>query len=499
MSHPKNKPVKSHKADLMTGVVWAVAMRWSVRGVGLISTAILARVLQPQDYGIVSMAFLVVGFVDTFLNTGAGAALVRLGSHATVEQINSAWTLRGLQGCVMALVLATVAPLSAIYFHEPRITPILFLVSVCQAFMGFSNIGMALAYRDLQFAVDFKQTLYTKIISVTITLLASFYFRDYRGLVCGIVGGFVSEWLLSYHLHPYRPRWCTKRIRDIWDISKWLLVTGIGGFFLRKTDQLMAGRVGNTQQYGLYTVGSDIGLLPAGELGPTLTRPLFPILAAMQHDWESAKAATLKTMGSVNSITMPLGFGLAAVSEQATLVLLGEQWKDATPFVAGFAIIGVVQYIVGPLNTLLNVAGHVRIQSRIVWIEFLVFVTLAVLLTSTYHLQGLMFARIGSGIVQAVLMIYAARTYTHLSLHSTLSTLVRPLSGAFLMYGLLVTFGHWVAHPTANLVYSIMLGTISYASWLLMTWHLAGRPDGIEATARQLILTKFSHIFCNKK
>jgi len=495
MLNPNRTPVQNHKSDLIKGAVWAIAMRWSVRGIGLISTAILARFLQPQDYGIVSMAFLVVGLVDTFLNKGAGEALVRLGRQATIDQINSAWTLRGLQGCVMAIVLAAVSPLAAIYFHEPRIVSVLLVVSTCQAFMGFSNIGMALAFRDLQFSVEFRQVLYSKITSVTITLLAAFYFRDYRGLVCGIVGGFVSEWLLSYHFHPYRPRWCTNRISDIWAISKWLLVTGVGSFFLRKTDQLMAGRVGNTQQYGLYTVGADIGLLPAGELGPTLTRPLFPILSAMQNDWESAKAATLKTLGSVNSITMPLGFGLAAVSDQATLVLLGNPWKDATPFVAGFAIIGVVQYLTGPLSTLLSVAGHVRVQSRIVWIEFLTFIAMALFLISTYHLQGLMFARIGSGLLQAVLMMYAARTYTKISLRNTLNTLLRPLSGSLVMYGLLATSGHAFIHPMVNLVCSVMLGTLSYVAWLLLTWHLAGRPEGLETTAIQLIRNRFHHIF----
>lgn len=490
MSAEPQSPAPDHKANLMTGALWAVGMRWSVKAIGLVSTAILARVLQPQDYGVVSMAFLVVGLVDTFLNTGAASALVRLGGNPSVAQINSAWSLRGIQGCLMAIVLLAISPIAANYFSEPRVMPVLWVVGVCMAFMGFSNIGMTLAYRDLKFAIEFKLALYTKITSVIITLLAAWYFMDYRALVSGIVAGFVIEWLLSYYLHPYRPRWCTDSIGEIWQISKWLLVTGIGSFFLHKTDQLIAGRVGNTQQYGLYTVGSDIGLLPTGELGPTLTRPLFPILSAMQHDWERAKSATLKTLSSVNSITMPLGFGLAAVSSQATLLLLGKQWVDATPFVAGFAIIGVVQYIASPLNTLLNVAGHVRVQSRIVWIEFMAFVALALALTPAYHLQGLMLARIGSGLLQAALMMLAARQFMQLSLTVTLATLVRPLCGALLMYGVLSTWGPLFSQPVISLVLNVMLGAVFYTSWLFLTWQLVGRPAGLE----ELILEKFSKL-----
>ena len=83
------------KASLFKGALWAVGMRWSVKSIGLVSTAILARFLLPEDYGVVAMAFLVVNLVETFLDTGAAAALVRLGPNPSVNQINSAWTLRG--------------------------------------------------------------------------------------------------------------------------------------------------------------------------------------------------------------------------------------------------------------------------------------------------------------------------------------------------------------------------------------------------------------------
>lgn len=486
------QPMDNAKASLFKGALWAIGMRWSVKSIGLVSTAILARFLHPEDYGVVAMAFLVVGLVDTFLNTGAASALVRLGPKPTVNQINSAWTLRGMQGCVLALILTAVAPLAATYFSEPRVAPILWIVGPCLAFMGFSNIGMTLAYRDLQFSVEFKQALITKLTSVTVTLLAALYFGDYRALICGIMGGFFVEWFLSYYLHAYRPRWCTKNIKDIWAISKWLLITGIGSFFLHKSDQLIAGRVGNTKEYGLYTVGADIGLLPTGELGPTLTRPLFPILAAMKHDWERAKSVTLKTLSSANTIIMPLGFGLAAVSEPATLLLLGKQWQEAVPFVAGFAIIGVVQYLTSPLNTLLNVAGHVRVQTRIVWIEFLVFVALAMLLSSKFHLQGLIFARIGSGLLHAVLMMFAARFHLQLSLRKTIGTLVRPFFGSLFMYAAINVWGPISSISTINFFLDIILGSIFYTAWILLTWRLAKCPDGLESTALEFIKAKLN-------
>lgn len=485
--------VNNPKADLLKGAAWAVGTRWSGKFIGLISTAILARILLPQDYGIVSMAFLVVGLVETFLNTGTGAALVRLGKSATIDQINSAWTLRGLQGCAVALALAVISPFAAHFFNEPRVLGVLLLVSVCQAFMGFSNMGMALAYRDLQFLTEFKQAFITKLASVAVTLTAALYFNDYRGLVAGILAGFVAEWLLSYYLHPYRPRWCTSKIPEIWAISKWLMLTGIGSFFLRRSDQIIAGRISDANQYGLYTVGADIGQLPAGELGPSLTRPLFPILVSLKDDWDRAKSATLKTLGSVNSITLPLGFGLAALSEEATLVMLGDQWRGAIPFVAGFAIIGSIQYITAPLCTLLNVAGHVKVQSRIVWFEFLAFVLLMLVFVPKYHLMGLVYARVGSSLLQSMLMLLAAQKFAQLSVSASLTSLVRPVTCSIVMYLILTMIKVDLDYLILNIIFEILMGFFAYVILLIAAWFLAKRPDGIESMAVNFLKNKLTN------
>jgi lipopolysaccharide exporter len=292
-------------------------------------------------------------------------------------------------------------------------------------------------------------------------------------------------------LHPYRPRWCISKISEIWAISKWLMITGVGSFFLHRSDQLIAGRLSGTAQYGTYVVGMDIGQLAAGELGPSLTRPLYPILVALKNDWDRAKRATLKTLASVNSVTLPLGFGLAAVSNDATLVLLGNQWHAAIPFVAGFAIIGSIQYLTVPLAALLNVAGHVKVQSRIVWIEFLSFVLFAIVFVWKCDLIGLVFARIGSSLLQSILMLFAAQKYVQLSFFSSLRSLVRPLMSSILMYCFLIVAEFHFGGVLVNLIGNISIGALTYVFLLVGSWALARRPEGIESTVFDYLAKRF--------
>lgn len=103
---------------------------------------------------------------------------------------------------------------------------------------------------------------------------------------------------------------------------------------------------------------------------------------------------------------------------------------------------------------------------------------------------SLMLARIGSGLLQAALMMLAARQFMQLSLTVTLATLVRPLCGALLMYGVLSTWGPLFSQPVISLVLNVMLGAVFYTSWLFLTWQLVGRPAGLE----ELILEKLAKL-----
>lgn len=465
------------RSTLIRGAAWALAMRWSIRGMGLISTVILARILQPADYGVIAMAFLVVGLLEAFMNVGAPQALVRLGA-TTDDFINSAWTLRGLQGLLMAAGMALAAPWAAEFFEEPRLRLVLWVLAAAQAGMGFTNIGMTLAYRDLQFSTEFKWLFSNKVASVSITLLSALFIQDYRALLIGIVGGYVVEFTLSYWLHPFRPRWDTSRVKELWAVSKWLLFSGLGTYFLSRFDQLVAGKVGNTSQYGLYTVGADIGQLPTGEVGGTLARPLFPTLANLKHSWHDAERTALHMFNTINSVTLPLGVGLAVVSADATVVILGWKWTEAAPFLAGFALIGTIQSFHNPLTTLLNVAGHVKVQTYAVWLEFAVFAGLSFLLIPEHHLMGLVYARIASGLFKCQLVITATSWRSALTLRQIYGAVWPATLSAGLMALALWNLPLPWDTPVLRLSVKIAAGALVYVLSMLLIWHFTGRPSG---------------------
>ena len=398
--------------------------------------------------------------------------------------------MRTIQGICIGLVLVLVSPLAATYFQEPRVTVVLWVLSVCIVFAGASNMGMTLAQKDLNFSLEFRQQVLCKLLAVVTTIASAYLLGDYRALVIGVATGYGSGWLTSYWMHPYRPRWNLSRIPEIWALTKWMMIGGIGGFILRKSDELIASRIGTTREYGLYNVGADLGQLPTGELGPAMLRALLPVLSSIQGDVRRTNDAVLKTLAAANTLTFPVGFGFAAIAVPATELILGAQWAQAAQYVALFSLAGAAQFAVSPLNTLLVLYGHTRVQSRVVWLEFAVFATSSLALVPHFHLLGLVMGRILASLISAGATLIITQKYCHLQASSVTATLFRPLVGAVAMaVGVAYLLGQ-VPPGFLPLLFCVACGAILYSVWCLFSWLTFGKPQGLESTVVDYFLSR---------
>src|SRR6185312_2887630 len=141
-------------SHMLRGSAWAVALRWCIRGTGLLSTLILARLLTPADFGIVAMAMLVVGALEILSETGQRLAIIRH-PDPTREHYDSAWTISILIGLGLSAGIFAVAPLTVDYFHEPRAVLVIRCLALRALIGGFENIGVVDFRRGLRFQRDF--------------------------------------------------------------------------------------------------------------------------------------------------------------------------------------------------------------------------------------------------------------------------------------------------------------------------------------------------------
>lgn len=470
------------KLTLIKGAFWTVGTRWAIKLVGFVNTVIMARLVLPSDYGVVAMATLLVALIHAFTDIGAEIAILRM-KNPTKDYIDSAWTLRFIQSAAVGVLMVGAAPLAVFYFNEARVQPVLWAMAALITINGTTNIGLTIAQKNFNFSLFFRVNVYAKIISVVATLASGYMLRDYRALVIGIGSGYITGVILSYTMHPYRPNWNTKKINEIWHITKWLMFTSIGVFLLRRSDEILASRIAGTAEFGSYHVGSDLGRLPVSELGPAMMRAFLPVLSSLQDDAKRVNAAVLKTLSAVNVLTMPIGVGVAAIASPLTILILGDKWISAAPYVALFAIISTVQFISSPLLTLLVLNGHTKIQNIAIWIEFAIFVLAVYILLPYYDLIGLAIARLLASALSTGFILYITYKYCAIDIYKMISTIARPMLGSIFMGGGVYFFVKIMHHDFyISLFGGVILGAAFYISWCLISWFMLGKPEGLEST-----------------
>src|SRR5215467_328712 len=140
MPEPESHSGASLQRHMARGSTWVVATRWFSRLSGLISTTILARLLTPTDYGIITISMIIVGAVEVFGQTGQHLAIIRT-RNPTRAHYDSAFTVQVILHAVLFAGILLLVPLSTIYFHEPRARPVIVVLACRSLIAGFENIG----------------------------------------------------------------------------------------------------------------------------------------------------------------------------------------------------------------------------------------------------------------------------------------------------------------------------------------------------------------------
>jgi len=462
---------------------WALMSRWGVRLLGLVSTLVLVRLLTPADFGIVGMAMIVVGFSEAVLEFGVYAILIHR-SRLERADYDTAWTLNVIQGAIAALLTLAVAYPAAAYFGDPRITPVLMVMAVAMVIGSAENTGVVDFQRQLQMRADFLLFLSRKLAGVIIGIGMAVAFRSYWALVFGYAGTRLIGVAMSYWLHPFRPRISLARLPAFIGMSAWLVMRNVGDFTRRRLDRFIVGGTLGTVATGFYTIASELTEMLISELLAPVSRALLPAFAAIQHDPERLRRVAGRSVGGVVTIALPASAGLAIVAPDIVGVVLGSQWEPAVPLLRILALAVLMMSLSHTLGTLLTATGRVAVIAWGTWGQVLIFVLLWAMLFRDSGLAGVAWSRFLAGALFTLLVLAYTASVGLLRPAEIFAAIARPVCATAAMTAGLLTLVPLLDLPAAvALMSSVMLGAAIYTAFLLFTWILVGKPEGIESMA----------------
>ena len=473
---------KQQSLRLISGTIWMVGMRWLMRLAGFISTLILARVLVPEDFGVVAMAKVALGLLEALSTSGSELALIRTADRSRALY-DTAWTIRFLQRAIMALLLVFAAPFVADYFDEPRTVAVIQVLAIATLLKGLINIGTVDFRKDLNFSAEFRLGVLEKFTSVAIAISLAFLLRNYWALVLAITAEALISVVLSYVLHPYRPKFSLARWNELWRFSMWLVMTRIAFFANRRTDQILVGGNLNTVAMGYYNFGVELGTLPGDEVAEPLRRSIYPNLSLLASERGAFADITLKVFGATALFLLPVGFGFASIAPSFVPVILGEKWIPVAPVLAVAAIYGSVSGLASILELPLFIIGKERLAAIFAWLQVTMLVPAVLVALSHKELFYVAGARGGVIVIGFLITVLVVSKELLLSPKAIVSSIWRSLTASVLMYCVVISVASVLAGESGLLVLfcSLIAGIISYPVFVICLWFVSGRQKGPES------------------
>ena len=470
---------KSH--SISSGAIVMILMRWTDRLIGIASTLILARLLVPDDFGIVAMASLVVGFAEVIFDLGVNVALIQKKSP-NQSFYNTAWTLRIMQSLCVVTFLFLMAPFAADYYNDERVTNAIRIMALSMFIMSFENIGIVNFQKELNFAADAKFTLSKRLAAFFVAIILTLIFKNYWGMILGALCGRLFSTILSYFVHPMRPWFSLTYFKDIFSISQWVLVKNISQYLDGNLHIILVGGISKTNITGGYTLASEISDVPSNDLLAPINRVLFPAFARVKDNRTELTKLLLMAQSIQVMVTFPACVGLLFTARELVPVALGEKWLFIVPFIQILALSNVIQSISSSANYVLVAIGQIRLLSITSWLQIIIFSLITLL--SKSQLDAVLIAKVRflSIALTFTLSYYILTRYVPtISIFRMLKGIIRPALGCSAMIAALLAIENAMLLP-APLMFAVKVavGIMVYSAVIWILWCISGRPYGAE-------------------
>ena len=305
--------------------------------VGLVSTLILARMLVPEDFGIITIALLAMGLLDAVKDFGGGTYLLRA-ETVTEEMMNTKWTIGALIATFIALVLVAVTPLIVAFFEDERLYAVLWVYSFLFIIKSLGNPSIVLLKRQQNYVPIVKVSIIGKIISVIAAITVALIYQNYWALVVGQATIAVTGVLGSYIIRAYCPKICFSELKAQWKFSGWWMLQSILGYCKSQLDTFLVSATFNKAALGSYHTMKYIASIPTTFLIAPATEPLLVQLAKIKETKEHFFKQYNVSLIVPLCIAIPGCIFLLFNHSLATLVVLGENWTEYSPLFAIFCV-----------------------------------------------------------------------------------------------------------------------------------------------------------------
>jgi len=461
--------------DLKQRVIRGGLAKICSQGAGFVvrmgSLMIMARLLDPRDFGLVGMVTAVIGVFNLFRDFGLSAAAVQRNTTVTREQASTLFWINMLVGAILGLLSLAMAPFAVLFYHEPRLLAI--TAALASGFL-FNAAGVqhsAMLERQLRFTtlslIDIISLLASVLVGIGMALRGYSYWALVATTTVAPLVYTICVWLTTAWF-PGRPHRGVG-VRSMMRFGGTLTLNGLVMYIATNFEKVLLGRFWGAEAIGIYGRAYQLVNIPNDNLNSAAGGVAFAALSRLQDDPPRFRSYFLKGYALVLSLTVPVTVVCALLAKDMISVFLGPKWQSAVAVVRLLAPTTLAFATINPLGWLLMSLGLVGRGLRMALV-FAPCMIAGYLIGLPYGPRGVAFAYSAMMTLSIIPMIVAAVRGTVISVRDVLLTVSRPLLSGIVTAGLVLGLQFWYSPhllPLPRLVLGVALVLAGYLGMLL--------------------------------
>ena len=362
----RRRPVGSRimaslKLAAISGAKWTAVSSGVVATVQFFRIAILARLLLPEDFGLMAILALILGLAKSYADLGISSSIIHR-QDTTDLQLSSLYWLNILAGAATFVVIVAASPLFVMAFSEVRLYSLIPYAALTFLIASLGQQFRTLLQKELQFERLALIEIGSAVINTAVAIGAALNGLGVLALVFGYLAGaaFSSVSAAWIGVRRWRPRFHFRRddLRGHLSFGLYQMARQTLVFIGSRVDQLIIGAVLGPTALGFYSLAWNLVIQPVSRINPILTKVAFPLFSKVQQDAARLRRGYMLLLWTLTLVNAPILVGCATIAGLFVPLLLGEKWVPAVPLVQALALVGLFRAMGNPVGSLLLARGR---------------------------------------------------------------------------------------------------------------------------------------------
>ncbi len=460
-----SKDSSNLRQKAVKGVIWTAIDSWGRQAVSLVVFFILARLLNPETFGLIALAYIFIEFAQIFLDQGFSVAIIQREDVDTEHLDTAFWITLGIS-VVLTVLSAACAGLAADFFKQPQLIPIIQWLSISFTFSGLSGVQQAILERQFDFKSLAMRSLLSVIIGGIVGVVMAFLNFGVWSLVGQQLSSSLVQVLVLWRLSDWRPgfKFSATHGKELFNFGINISAFNLINFFNRRADDLLIGYFLGLVALGYYSIAYKLLLVMLNVLISTTTKVALPIFSRLQGEPERLISAFYSATQFTSLIVFPVFLCVPILASEFIKVFFGEQWIQSIPVLQVLSLFGPVHLIFFYNNSVILALGK---PSWRLWIQVINTVTNVVgfALVVKFGIVAVASAYVVRGYLVLPISLFAINKLVKINLITYLRLYIVPLVASGVMVATILAtkylFGTYL-EPWMLLGISLLLGISIY-------------------------------------